>query len=242
MSWNSASAPDPQQNSSSPMAQCSVTGQWHPEDDLVSFQGQLVSAEGKQILLDRLMAGEAPATDMTRPGVLRRLGCLFLDGLVMIIPTIVLDAGLGFGLIAVANNTGGGFGVPAGASLFLGFYAVLLGLMYVAYFSICHAKWGCTIGKKAGKLRVVNLDGSPISTGTAWIRGFAYAGGDVVIGLMMLFAGLTGNSMVAMAVVGIVELLVFGWILADIIMALVDTRMQRSLHDRVAGTRVVYLG
>ena len=241
MSWNSASAPDPQQNSSSPMAQCSVTGQWHPEDDLVSFQGQLVSAEGKQILLDRLMAGEAPATDMTRPGVLRRWWCLFLDGLVMIIPTVVVQVFL-FEITAASSGANPNSGGPAGALLLLGFYAVLLGLMYVAYFSICHAKWGCTIGKKAGKLRVVNLDGSPISTGTAWIRGFAYVGGNVVIGLMTLIVGLMGSPMVAMGVFGIVELLVFGWMLADIIMALVDTRMQRSLHDRVAGTRVVYLG
>jgi len=47
------------------MGKCSVTGKSYPEDELVTFQGQLVSAEGKQILLDRLRIG----ADAQSPGI-----------------------------------------------------------------------------------------------------------------------------------------------------------------------------
>ena len=47
------------------MGRCSVTGKAYPEDELVTFQGQLVSAEGKQILLDRLRIG----ADAQSPGI-----------------------------------------------------------------------------------------------------------------------------------------------------------------------------
>ncbi|MGC8625795.1 MAG: hypothetical protein ACP5VQ_11115 [Phycisphaerae bacterium] len=34
--------------------------------------------------------------------------------------------------------------------------------------------------------------------------------------------------------------IVTGWGLTDIILGLVDTRMQRTLHDRICGTRVIW--
>ena len=65
------------------MAQCSVTHKWFPEDELIMFQGQLVSAEGKQVLLDRLLTGADSPDAMIRPGAWRRIGCIFLDGIVL---------------------------------------------------------------------------------------------------------------------------------------------------------------
>ncbi|MHB1767122.1 MAG: hypothetical protein ACYCUV_04630 [Phycisphaerae bacterium] len=57
------------------MGRCSVTGKWVPEDALVTFQGQLVCAEGKQILLDRLRIGEdAQSPGITRSSLVRVAG------------------------------------------------------------------------------------------------------------------------------------------------------------------------
>ena len=54
------------------MGKCSITGKSYPEDELVTFQGQLVSAEGKQILLDRLRIGaDAQSPGITRTALVR---------------------------------------------------------------------------------------------------------------------------------------------------------------------------
>ncbi len=44
-----------------PMAQCEISGEWVPADELVTFQGKRVSAAGKRMLLDRLSSGELPS-------------------------------------------------------------------------------------------------------------------------------------------------------------------------------------
>ena len=67
------------------MAQCNITKKWFPEDELVTFQGQLVSAEGKEILLDRLRTGVIAPGPPTRPTWWNRLWCVCLDWLLIFI-------------------------------------------------------------------------------------------------------------------------------------------------------------
>ena len=97
-----------------------------------------------------------------------------------------------------------------------------------------HAARGQTVGKIAGKLRVVNLDGSPITSGQAYIRAIAYVGiGYLSAAAIML--RLPTFIMVASVVAGI-----YG--LANLLFALFDFNQQRALHDRIAGTRVIQFG
>jgi uncharacterized RDD family membrane protein YckC len=217
------------------MAQCSVTKKWFPEDELVTFQGQLVSAEGKQILLDRLQTGSGPLGEFMRPSFLRRFGCIFLDGIILIPIILVVE----FTAIMLASYTFASKISPATSnhrilSEMFGIFAIMylsLGVTGIAYFSALHAAKGRTVGKMAGKLRVINMDGSSISWKKAVARTFVY------IGWIFLFplALLPGNF----PLFGLSRLAIAVWGLTDIIMALVDTRMQRSLHDRICGTRVI---
>ena len=71
-------------------APCSITKKWFPEDELVTFQGQLVSAEGKQILLDRLRTGVRAPSDLVRPGGFRRFVCISIDWLIIYLVVSVL--------------------------------------------------------------------------------------------------------------------------------------------------------
>jgi uncharacterized RDD family membrane protein YckC len=200
------------------MGQCAVTGKMVPEDELVTIQGQRVCAEGKAILLDRLKAGESMPGELERPTILRRFGCIFVDGLIVGLPFAILNA------ILTRGNPN---------LMLLGLVTLVSAAVQVVYFGQMHAAGGQTLGKKAGKLRVVNLDGSPISLQTAYIRALAYAGPGALLGLTEI-AGMGVALMAANVIVG-----VYG--LTDVIFALVDQNMQRALHDRIAGTRVIQL-
>ena len=211
------------------MAQCSITRKWFPEDELVTFQGQLVSAEGKQILLDRLQTGADAPGGLVRPAVLRRFGCIFLDGILLGVFGLVLDLLLGVSFFGrtVANQ---GSGVAVMGTL-LSLAAAIL------YFGLLHGWKGQSVGKMAGSLRVVNMDGTPISKAKAFARAVAYTFNSTLIVMASLF-GLFLHSVALISLGGFAAGL---WGLTDAIMALVDTRMQRSLHDRICGTRVIYL-
>ena len=212
------------------MAQCSITKKWFPEDELVTFQGQLVSAEGKQILLDRLQTGASAPNEFVRPGAWRRIGCIFfIDGILIGVLGLILDYACG---ITFSTSL-------ADPTLILRRIIVsILGLaVAILYFGLLHGWKGQSLGKMVGNLRVINMDGTPISKPKAFGRALAYTFGNVLIVLALLVGLLTKN----MAIIGWGSGLAALWGLTDCIMALADTHMQRSLHDRICGTRVIWL-
>ena len=104
----------------------------------------------------------------------------------------------------------------------------------LVYFGTMHGARGQTLGKMAGKLKVVNLDGTPITMSKGYLRAVCYSGPDVLHPIPLLIGFQAGYSIIA--VVGGIYALV------NIIMALADRNMQRALHDRLAGTRVIRIG
>ena len=40
------------------MVQCAITGQWVPDDEIITLQGHRVCADGKLELLERLRSGQ----------------------------------------------------------------------------------------------------------------------------------------------------------------------------------------
>ena len=87
----------------------------------------------------------------------------------------------------------------------------------------------------AGNLRVVNLDGTSISKRKAFARAAAFQIGPIVTLFSALLAMLTSDR----AIYDIGLLLSYVWMLFDGVFALIDSRTQRSLHDRICGTRVI---
>lgn len=94
-----------------------------------------------------------------------------------------------------------------------------------AYFTVLHAKWGQTLGKKAFGIRVVKAaDHSAVTWGQAIARqAFVYAITVVTVVLNFLTP--------AAGVLGFVGLIDNAWILWD--------ERRQSLHDKVAKTMVV---
>jgi uncharacterized RDD family membrane protein YckC len=205
------------------MGRCEVTGQILPEDELVTLNGQRVGAEGKAILLERLNAGEVLPGEAERPTILRRFACIFLDRIILTVPLIIVA------ILGIASAVGAGAGVSP--AVFVTQLVVLV--LSISYFTLMHGMGGRTLGKMAGNLRVVRIDGAPMNIPTALIRALAYEGVGI-IPILLLLPGLPLLTAVGTIIVGI-----YG--LANIITALVDTREQRALHDRIAGTRVVMI-
>lgn len=200
------------------MVRCEVTGKLIPPEDAVEFRGRTVSAEGKQILLQQLMGGAASG-QLIRPGFFRRLFCAILDyviALFVVIPLTVVVF-----LLAPDSQSEAALSNAAqiaGAGIIFAYHTLFLGV------------WGKTLGKMAGGFRVVNLDGSRISWGTAARRAFWAQG----VGALPAFFTLVSPTVGALA-----TLLFFLYGLADCIALVVDGDMNRALHDRLAGTRAV---
>ncbi len=213
------------------MAQCSITKKWFPEDEVVTFQGQLVSAEGKQILLDRLRTGAGEPGALASPGVFRRFVCISVDWLIILLVWVVLSV-TAIKWVIVALH----LGLRSHLALFFGYS--LLAIVSLLYFSILHGGMGKSIGKVLGHLRVVNLDGSRASWKTSFLRSKLYPGTIVIIAACGLLPSSVGEGSFE-AALGLAAVAFMIWVLADALVALFDTRMQRSLHDRICGTRVI---
>jgi len=212
------------------MVQCSITKKWFPEDEVVTFQGQLVSAEGKQILLDRLQTGAEAPNEFVRPGVWRRIGCIFfIDGILLGIFGWVLNYVFGINFFTPLTDPG-----VMSRRVIVSVIAVAVANLY---FGLLHGWKGQSLGKMVGNLRVINMDGTPISKPKAFARALAYTFGNVLTVLALLAGALTKN----VAIISVGVFLGGIWGLVDGILALVDTRVQRTLHDRICGTRVILL-
>jgi len=221
---------DQQQPPGPNLVQCEITKQWVPADEIIEIQGRKVCAAGKEILLQRLKSGEALPGEMERPSVLRRFGCIFLDGLVLAVPWW----GLSFAALALIGFGSGLRAGRAGFAILFGIVAVIQVVITIVYFGTLHGLRGQSLGKMAGKLKVVNLDGTPISMSKAYVRAAWYSGPSILTPFPIIFG-------VAMAS-GIVTLLVYVYFIVSAVMALLDRDKQRALHDRLAGTRVIRLG
>ncbi len=208
------------------MVKCDITGDWVHKDDIIELHGKRVGAAGKEILLERLKSGELLPGEMERPTVVRRFVCILLDGILL----GLINAGITLAVSDVSFT-------PTAADLektmaTQGLASLLGALVSLTYLTLLHGIKGQTLGKMAGKIKVVKADGTPIGMGVAAWRALAYMGPSAVVGAVMM-AGLSLETF------QIVNIVVVVYALANVIFALVDRSTQKALHDRLAGTRVI---
>ncbi|MDH5756737.1 MAG: RDD family protein [Nitrospinota bacterium] len=216
------------------MELCQVTGKLVAKDEIVELHGYRVCAEGKQELMRRMRAGEALPGELETPRIMVRFVALFLDGTLISICFLIAGMAIGvdfLGLSALqasepAYFRPGNRGVKTLVTLFGG-------LVYFTYF---HGRWGQTLGKMATGLKVVEFDGSPISYRKAAVRWLFLDGVKIMAPIAILSLDDAENTMKIMVIFASVVGL---WKTADVILALTDRDEQKSLHDRLASTRVV---
>lgn len=211
------------------LVRCDITGNMVSPDEVVTIQGYTVCAEGKAQLMEKLRSGELLPGELERPTALRRFACLIVDGLIFGIINLIAGAAMGFSAVGVETDS-----QFQAFALRFWLMMVVLTFLFIAYQTYFHAKWGQTLGKMAGKIKVVSDEGQPISMQTAFIRSLLYHGPGL-LSLIPVFL-FTDAAPTWDMVVGV---LASGYFIVSVIMALVDRAQQRAIHDRLASTRVV---
>ncbi|MDH5509730.1 MAG: RDD family protein [Nitrospinota bacterium] len=224
------------------MELCQVTGRLTPHDEIVDLFGYRVCAEGKQEILRRLRAGLTLPGELETPGIGSRFLALLADSFIIGMVSILVFVVLGYNMFdsELGKALYGDHPDPA-----LGVFriqgAITLGLQFVTilYFAIFHARGGQTPGKMMARIKVVGFDGALISLKLASLRALYYAGPSALTTLPLII--LTDVNTISMAY-GTMSFLAGMWVMVDIILALMDRAEQKSLHDRLASTRVIVKG
>lgn len=208
------------------LVKCEITGKLVPPDEIIEIQGHRVCAEGKEELLQRLRSGEMMPGELDRPSVIHRFGCIFLDHIILGVPFVILMLAI-VGTVMVQPDS------KAEIIRNQGLVGFLVIVINVAYFTILHGTRGQTLGKMAGKIKVVNLDGSKLTMGSAFWRAILYVGPQIAVPFVQMGAPEAMGLSTALGGIGSVYALV------NCICVLADSDKRRALHDRLAGTRVI---
>jgi len=221
--------PEQQYESEREQIRDDMTGELVPADEMIQLYGYRVGAEGKQILMDRLQKGDRMSSVPER---WPRLGSALVDWLILIVVMIVIVMLVDFL-----------FGLPDAQvlnwadALFSAMNGVLGVAMLASYFALLHGRGGETVGKGFYALRVVNTDASPLRRKKAWLRASLFPGLFMFSSLSALLVPLVGHEELVSAIAGAS---VWGVVIIDVGMAMTDSKQQRTLHDRLAGTRVIW--
>jgi len=128
--------------------------------------------------------GFAPVSAATRPaGFWIRFVAVMIDGVVLLLAQGILF-GAGWMLW---GGMGFGMAVRAAGQLF----ASLIG---AAYSIVFHWMWGKTLGKMALQIRVVSMDGGPLSFGQSVGRYFATFLSALILGIGFVMAGVRSDK------------------------------------------------
>ena len=159
MPYGKVSAGTTQIGTGSEMGVCSESGKSFPRNELVEIDGHLVSAEYKNVVLQRLREGVGSG-ERVYAGFWIRFGAKFVDGFILNVAGAILGFVIGMGLT----------GDKQAATIINMVVTLLLNAGYMIYFT---GKFGATPGKMACKLEVIRADGSPMTYGRATGRYFA---------------------------------------------------------------------
>lgn len=142
---------------------CARCGVPYCPDCLVEIQGRPYCAACKTEQLLDVRSG-VDRMQLRYASVWRRFGAIFLDGLLVTMPLIII---LVIFMFAVVRN-----GEPSPmTSILLNLASFGVALVHFLYEGLMLSmKNGQTVGKSAMRVRVVRADGSPISQGQAWGR------------------------------------------------------------------------
>jgi uncharacterized RDD family membrane protein YckC len=147
---------------------CAQCGKSFGQSDLVPIAGNWVCGACKPAFLSRVVAGgPGVASSLRYAGVGIRFGARFIDGLLFLVPfVLVLVLLMPTMLRTAATNK-----PPA---MFNGGF-VLVALVFSLFYEVLMLRyWGATLGKMACGLRVVRSDGSSLGWGVSFGRYFMY--------------------------------------------------------------------
>jgi uncharacterized RDD family membrane protein YckC len=200
---------------------CSQCGRAFAHSDLVQIAGTWVCADCKPAFLSRVMASGATGASPLAwryGGFWIRFGARFIDGLIFMVPIVIVAALFIPNLMRAGKFPGAPGSPPNPALLGFGFITFFL-VLFVAggFYEILMLKYHSgTLGKMACGLKVIRPDGSTLSWG-------------VCVGRFFMWNVVTSGIPYINTILMLVSSIMLG----------VDNQ-KRALHDRVCDTRVIY--
>jgi uncharacterized RDD family membrane protein YckC len=172
-------------------AACAECGKVFPKTDMIAHGASFICAACKPVFLQKLSEGvtRRPPGQLNYAGFWIRFGARMVDGILM---AIVLYVPLFIIIFATGGNMGS-LGRPSGEfgphealilAWQLGFYVI-----FAAYEIFFVGKYGATPGKMACRLKVVTVEGEPLTYGRATGRFFAYLLSGMICYIGYIIAG-----------------------------------------------------
>ncbi len=155
-----------QQPPTQPVLACSQCGKMLAQSDLVQIAGNWVCGDCKPAFLSRVMAGGPGAASFLRyAGVGIRFGGRLIDGLVFLVPFLIVAALVLPKMLRTAGKS---------PTMFNGTF-VLVDLVFGVFYEVLMLRyWGATLGKMACGIKVVRPDGGGLGWGVSFGRYFMY--------------------------------------------------------------------
>lgn len=143
-------------------AVCSQCGRSFPQDQVVTFEGQVVCAACKPIFVQKLREGVGLPTTLTYGGFWIRFAAKMIDGILLAIVQWIILIPLSI-LMAPSTVQNGGNGLPPGFFIFFGVQMLVSFALPVVYNTYFIGRFGATLGKMACRLRVVTPEGEKVT-------------------------------------------------------------------------------
>ncbi|HEY4911567.1 MAG TPA: RDD family protein [Methylomirabilota bacterium] len=124
------------------------------------------------------------AATITPAGFWIRFVAVLIDGVVLLVAQGILFSA---GWMLSGGNMGGGMALKGAVNLF----GTLIG---AAYGIVFHWLWGQTLGKMALQIKVVSMDGGPLSFGQATGRYFATFLSALILCIGFIMAGIRSDK------------------------------------------------
>lgn len=148
------------------LTRCSRCAEAFCPDCIVEIGGLPYCLSCKNESMRDLRSG-VPVHELDMASVGRRFVALWIDGLILTIPLIVVVFLVFVPLGILGDETGAETPLALLANIFV---SLGIGVAYVLYEGLMLAAGGQTVGKKAMSLKVVTAEGNDITRGQAWAR------------------------------------------------------------------------
>ncbi len=150
------------------LVRCTRCNRQFCRDCVIQLRGFYYCAGCKGEHVRDVQSGTAPGTlDLATVG--RRWGGSIVDSLALYAVYIPVTIAFMFALGSVGASSPGQAGEAVGGVALILLYAVILGVP-VVYEGLMVGSRGQTLGKMAVGVKIVNPDGSAVSSGQAWVR------------------------------------------------------------------------
>lgn len=152
---------------------CSQCGRTFPQDQVVTFDDQVICAACKPMFVQKLKEGASLPGILKYAGFWIRFGAKFIDGLIMAVIQWLILIPMGFLTFSSMPSNPETMAFSSGSFMLIGLQQLINIAIPAVYNTFFIGRFGATPGKMACRLKVVTADGGKVSYLRALGRNFA---------------------------------------------------------------------